>query len=275
MNTTQLTKRLLAEHDCRSHRNRNSASPSSHAFNANEKKRFPKKNGGKKVICHQCRYTGHYSKDCRKHLRGEPQTEKGKAARDQAHNVRSNVSASTSTSFTFAMLENVDEYTTVHDNISATTEPTTQWLADSGATSHFCTNRALFSDFRATKETAGAYSGKISILGRGNITVRFTVGSAVNLITLRNVAFVPNAPYNLLSLTWLTDTDAWFSGKKDELHIFSPNNIPLATGKKIHRCHEFTYSLSFIRHVSYTEWRTTHVLYRIRKERSKGSTIPL
>ena len=40
-------------------------------------------------------------------------------------------------------------------------------------------------------------------------------------------------------------------------------------------CHEFTYSLSFIRHVSYAERRTTRVLYRIRKERSKGPTIPL
>jgi len=40
-------------------------------------------------------------------------------------------------------------------------------------------------------------------------------------------------------------------------------------------CHEFTYSLSFIRHVSYAERRTTRVLYRIQKERSKGSTIPL
>ena len=40
-------------------------------------------------------------------------------------------------------------------------------------------------------------------------------------------------------------------------------------------CHKFTYSLSFIRHVSYAERRTTRVLYRIRKERSKGSTIPL
>ena len=33
--------------------------------------------------------------------------------------------------------------------------------------------------------------------------------------------------------------------------------------------------LSFICHVSYTERRTTRALYRIRKERSKGSTIPL
>ena len=100
-------------------------------------------------------------------------------------------------------------------------------------------------------------------------------GSCVDEGTLTQAA----APYIPLALEYSKkDQSAMTLRKLLLIHqqmnqpLTQLNRAPLATPLYVTK---FTYSLSFICHVSYTERRTTRALYRIRKERSKDSTIPL
>jgi len=212
----KIKERLRAEAERREFR-RTDGTATSSAFQARDqrpRKSFQKK---KDVKCHHCGIIGHYSKECRKRICGEPQTIQGKAARDAMHHIKSNPNLD----FTFATSTN-----DIPSNKSV-------WLADSGATTHFCTDRAAFTDFTKTVETAGAYSAKIPILGRGTVTVNFAMPDHVNKVTLTNVAYVPSAGYNLFSLTRLTEANGSFDGKGTQLVMRYPDGSTMGIGRKV------------------------------------------
>jgi hypothetical protein len=187
-NRTQLTHRLMAEAERRAHRNNNSGNTSSQAFQTrtnNSRRPGKRRSGNPNVVCHHCGIKGHYSKHCQKRLRGDPQSEAGKAARNQSHTSRAN----TATDYGFAILSEAD---ITPSALVAQANTTTPWLADSAASSHFCTDRAMFKDFTPVKESAGGYTGKAPIKGRGTVMLRLKLNDGtIHEIGLRNTVFCP------------------------------------------------------------------------------------
>jgi len=240
----KIKERLRAEAERREYR-RTDGSSSASAFQARDQKsrKFsPKK---KDVKCHHCGILGHYSKECRKRLRGDPQTPAGKAARDAMHQVKTN---SSNNDFTFA--------------ITSSDVPTGKsvWLADTGATTHFCTDRAAFTTFTPTSETAGAYSTRVPILGRGTVKLGLVTADRVNKVTLTNVAYVPSAEYNLFSLGRLASINGSFEGKGINLLMYYPNGTILGIGKKVDRLYHLSTSQDTLPDIAMVANETTRSL---------------
>lgn len=78
------------------------------------------------------------------------------------------------------------------------------WVIDSGATHHVCHNRALFTTIRPLLNTFVTLptGNSVSIIGIGPIVLS-------DNITLKNVLFIPQFRFNLLSVSSFTkDTDS-------------------------------------------------------------------
>lgn len=104
-----------------------------------------------------------------------------------------------------------------------------QWILDSGATSHICSEKAYFSSLRSHDSTL--YWGKAKsteITGIGTIKIRFQ--STGKTAKIENCLYAPDLGVNLISIAKLTQKgfSANFSGKSCQ--IFRENNYLLAEG---------------------------------------------
>jgi hypothetical protein len=74
-------------------------------------------------------------------------------------------------------------------------------IIDSGATSHFCPDRAKFITFEAIKaqDVRTADGSTISALGWGDIKVDLPLGNKYTTITLKNTLYTPKMALTLIS----------------------------------------------------------------------------
>lgn len=98
--------------------------------------------------------------------------------------------------------------------------PDSYSLLDSAASVHVFQNRARFANFRRAGRKANILCGKnvVKILGWGNVSLPLRVGNRVSLLVLKNTAFVPNFPLNLVSLSCLEDQGLVWSYVSGEIH---------------------------------------------------------
>lgn len=106
-----------------------------------------------------------------------------------------------------------------------TTPNLNDWVFDSAATSHFCGNRQLFTNFKAINKTMSVAVGEVThpILGRGDIKM-YIRGEE---ITLKDVLYAPNLRRNLMSGAKFDIGGASFKGSKRVIVVKSKS------GKKL------------------------------------------
>lgn len=92
-------------------------------------------------------------------------------------------------------------------NVTIHTYPDNYSLLDSAASVHVFRNKARFANFKRAGRKANLLCGQnvVKIHGWGDISLPLRVGNRVSLLVLKNVAFVPNFPLNLVSLSCLED----------------------------------------------------------------------
>ena len=113
--------------------------------------------------------------------------------------------------FAFAIPESVNPKSDNHSedflccaNISAS-----DWLVDTGSTTHVARNRNHFIEFNADpSEIDGITPGSpLKTLGCGTIQMEFQTGNHTSMVRLMGVKHAPDAPNNILSVGSLTDME--------------------------------------------------------------------
>ena len=145
----------------------------------------------KQFTCHYCKKPGHIKRDCRKFA----QAQSGENAGKQRNPPRPNKKELSSD----AML--------IGNAFVARSK--SDWIVDSGATSHMCNDQRMFTELRQLgsdeKVTLGDGS-TLEVAGEGTVDVDMVLTDGTKRgCMLRKVMYVPELAYNLVSVSKATD----------------------------------------------------------------------
>lgn len=172
------------------------------------------------VTCYNCGRKGHIKPDCR-----SPPKEKGKTKGEEkeTHHGKAHVAVE---DFSFNVFEETAFVGLDH----------MAWLADSGASAHVVRDKALFTDWKDTKEYVNGL-GRLPITGRGSVQVQFALDGVNTSATLLDAICVPDAPFNLISLARVTEkNEVSLSG--EHIHFLSKTGKPFARGRKVNNLYQ-------------------------------------
>ncbi|KAA0036921.1 ty1-copia retrotransposon protein [Cucumis melo var. makuwa] len=146
----------------------------------NSEKRQFKTTGGqikkKKLVCYVCGKEGHKSYQCnqRKGRPSQKPTPQANLAEQDSEIIAAIVEAN--------LIENK-----------------TDWILDTGASRHFCTNRELLHDYEDTADGECVFMGNSAtagVIGKGKVILKLTSSKT---LSLSNVLYVPSLRRNLVS----------------------------------------------------------------------------
>ncbi|CAA7034057.1 unnamed protein product [Microthlaspi erraticum] len=103
------------------------------------------------------------------------------------------------------------------------------WWYDTGATTHICIDRQMFSTYQKSKEDARLLMGNVShskIEGTGKVVLKMTSGRE---LTLNNVKHVPDMRKNLISGTLMSKHGFAINFESDQL-ILRKNGVFIGKG---------------------------------------------
>jgi hypothetical protein len=166
---------------------------------AKSREKFRDDNPNKDKECYNCHKKGHVSKDCwakgggkeGQGPKGRKSSKKGNKV-NQAEEVNTNLNDCAYMTFPFNHSREITKY---------------DWLLDSGTTSHICTTRDAFTDFRTVEETLNGVGEGTPVKGRGTVNLKFEFDGKTFTHQLRNTLYTPDAPNCLLSLSRFDDTN--------------------------------------------------------------------
>ena len=100
--------------------------------------------------------------------------------------------------------------------LSATTSNEVgSWIVDSGATSHLCNDKSMFTVFDSLENPQEIVLGDghtLDAVGIGDVVLNLVVDGKIKKRQLRDVLYVPRLTCNLLSVSKTTETE-----KKDQI----------------------------------------------------------
>ena len=201
------TERKLKEKDL------SNSSDAEGAMSLKHKKRGPQ--------CHHCGKFGHIQRNCR----DRKKEEKPQNSDAEYHHRRPNYKPKQKANSAEIREQesSSEEVGLVHQHVFAAggvNEPTqsgTQWIIDSGATSHICSDRNLFTDLKKLNHPLDVVLGDgRALLAKHSGTVHLQVksGSLTRKCKLHNVLFVPELAYCLLSISKATERGIEFKFNK-------------------------------------------------------------
>ncbi|CAA7023934.1 unnamed protein product [Microthlaspi erraticum] len=161
---------------------------------------FPKKKSGFSGKCNHCGKVGHRGADCRSKAK----------EKNQANLTEDD------------MVAVVTEANMVEENPML-------WWYDTGATTHICIDRQMFSTYQKSKEDARLLMGNVShskIEGTGKVVLKMTSGRE---LTLNNVKHVPDMRKNLISGTLMSKHGFAINFESDQL-ILRKNGVFIGKG---------------------------------------------
>ncbi|KAF8697739.1 Encoded by, partial [Rhizoctonia solani] len=226
-------------------------------FNRDQAMRFPKPNGnfisGKKPgQCHNCGKMGHWASECRSSggeyrnnnfNRGSNSNNCGNSNYRGRHRGQGRYNSNCGqTQQTNAAINNAkDEYGMMAIPTQTQTTPIKQlWIADSGATTHVCNNKTSMFDLQKVNGTVNGVNsaGTYEYIGKVELEVQPTYhrGKQTNTkkLKLSNVAYIPEAPTNLLLVSLVTKNNPGIEISMNELGVKATLNDELVFhGRKI------------------------------------------
>jgi len=95
----------------------------------------------------------------------------------------------------------------------------TEWILDTGATRHFCSNKDLIHDFKDAPDGEHVFMGNAAttgVIGKGKILLKFTSRKS---LCLNNILYVPSLRRNLVSSSLLDVTGFEVNQKAEKIVI--------------------------------------------------------
>src|SRR5882762_8714080 len=158
----------------------------------------------KDVTCYNCERKGHIKSECWRPGGGKegqrPQQGPRKGA--QSQKPRANVATATATvEYAFA----TSDLCSIANQLKIPAASRGA-IIDSGASAHFCPDRAKFTDFTAINplEVRTADGSSISATGRGNVRIELPLGAERTAVTLKDVLYTPKMAFTLISTNRIT-----------------------------------------------------------------------
>ena len=132
--------------------------------------------------CFRCKKHGHIKKNC-------PQV-KDKAYKAEAE-------------------DSSDESVTIVLEHVLTVKSSKEWIVDSGATTHMCNDKTLFTEMNAVNDVKVSLGdGRVlKAFGRGRVKLKVSVSNCSKSHVLYDVLFVPDLAYNLISVSSIGKTN--------------------------------------------------------------------
>ncbi len=141
----------------------------------------------------------------------------------------------------------VAEDTTAPEEDIALTAAGDAWYLDSGATLHICKDRISFFEYHETpgKTIKGVGGHEVPQLGRGTVPLVSRISNKLsNELTLSDVAHIPAATHNLISVSRITERGARITFQGDKVEIRGPKGDLIATGSKSGRLYRLNVECS-------------------------------
>ena len=143
---------------------------------------------------------------------------------------------------------------------------TSDWLADSAATTHILHDRSYFSNFTEDRsEIVGISLGtNLQTIGRGVVSIQFNVDKMAYSVRLRDVKFAPKPPNNLISVGRLTECGHTASFSNSGIQFKSQVGTIFGQGSKaghVYVMHAQAKTTTKIDYVAFTQlksWDTWH-----------------
>jgi hypothetical protein len=114
-----------------------------------------------------------------------------------------------------------------------------EWVADTGATTHICNDRSLFTDITMKQSKIGSCDGTatLAVLGHGPINITFVTPYGKHATaTLSNVSYAPSSRCNLISIPALTDrAGITFQGDHNRLLLINSRGQEFGIAPRKHR----------------------------------------
>lgn len=169
----------------------------------------------KEVLCHYCKKTGHFRRDCQKMAHDKREKEKPDGA-------KANVAVKSDSKFEVCLA-------------AGRTDGSGFWYLDSGATAHMTSDTSLLDDVDRSKATAVCLADGKSIKSSGTGTgklVSFNGDGAKMNVRLDNVLHVPSLAGNLLSVSRIADLGFRVLFDQKQCHVLKGEESVLVGQRK-------------------------------------------
>ena len=127
----------------------------------------------------------------------------------------------------------VDDLGLMVTHAALTSIKTDGWIIDSGASSHMCNNRELFTDMKEIQPISivmgNGYNLHATAVGNVQLTLKL-VGGATKQCTLHDVLYVKDVAYNLFSVSKASGRGTTVEFDEEQCHIRNSSGEVVASG---------------------------------------------
>ena len=221
-----VTERLLHEEHKLKERGGSSCGGAEAMFS----KQKPTRRGPK---CHFCKRFGHIQRNCTERLQADKRTNS-----DEKRNLKQKANkAETRPRENTSSDDETIGLVACHALSAKSTQAVGNWIVDSGATCHMCTDKAQFVELEELKEPLQVTLGDghaLKAIGRGTVllNVNITEGKFTKC-KLYNVLYVPELSCNLLSISQVTGSRKTVKFNDAGSEILDENQKLIATACRI------------------------------------------
>ena len=220
-----VTERLLREE--MKLKEKGACGGTAHDVKALTSKQRPRKKG---PICNHCGKVGHIKRNCYDLQRKKEEVSyRGKQQKAYSTVERHQSSGQDSDSDVVALV--------VHEMALSSADKNIGWIIDSGATCHMCNDENAFTEYVRLKQPQEISLGDghiVKATGKGTVLLKIAIGqNQIQRCELKDVLFVPELSYNLLSVSKITKAGKVIKFASSECVILDGNQRIIATASLI------------------------------------------
>jgi len=177
------------------------------------------------VTCHYCKHVSHIQKECQTKKRDLQSEEKSGNNSNNNSNFRGHGKNFQNFSNTAYLAQSEFAFITQDIALPASVLTSTAWIADSDTTSHLVRDRSAFVTYTELQDHLIQGVGRTTKdIGKGDVKLTTIVENRSYPILLRDAIHCPTTPFNLVSISHITNMNCRVNFYQKGITITSPNN---------------------------------------------------